>query len=51
MKQLDKLNQLTESHAALRPGKGLITAVVALSLAILLVNDFRRLAFPFLWKG
>ena len=27
---LDKLNQLTESHGALRPGNGLITGVIAL---------------------
>ncbi len=32
---LDKLNQLTESHGELRPGHGLVTGVVSLSLAIL----------------
>ena len=35
MKELDKLNQLSESHGALRPGKGMISGVIALSLAIL----------------
>ena len=35
MRELDKLNQLTESHGALRPGKGLVSGVIALSLAIL----------------
>ena len=34
MQELDKLNQLTESHGELRPGKGLISGIVALSLAI-----------------
>ena len=29
MKELDKLNQLTESHGELRPGKGLISGVIA----------------------
>ena len=33
--ELDKLNQLSESHGALRPGKGMISGVIALSLAIL----------------
>jgi len=33
--ELDKLNKLSESHGALRPGKGMVTGVVALSLAIL----------------
>ncbi len=36
MKQeLDKLNKPSESHGALRPGKGLVSGVIALSLAIL----------------
>ncbi len=35
MKELDRLNQLTESHGALRPGKGMISGVIALSLAVL----------------
>ena len=33
--ELDKLNQLSESHGALRPGKGMVSGVIALSLAIL----------------
>ena len=33
--ELDKLNKLSESHGALRPGKGMVSGVVALSLAIL----------------
>lgn len=32
---LDKLNRLTESHGALRPGKGIVSGVIALALAIL----------------
>jgi sterol desaturase/sphingolipid hydroxylase (fatty acid hydroxylase superfamily) len=35
MKELQKLNQLAESHGALQPGKGMISGVIALSLAIL----------------
>jgi hypothetical protein len=35
MKELDKLNQLSESHGELRPGSGMISGVIALSLAIL----------------
>ena len=33
--EFNKLIQLTESHGALRPGKGMISGVIALSLAIL----------------
>jgi sterol desaturase/sphingolipid hydroxylase (fatty acid hydroxylase superfamily) len=33
--ELNKLNQLSESHGALRPGKGMVSGVIALSLAIL----------------
>ncbi len=33
--ELDKLNKLSGSHGALRPGKGMISGVIALSLAIL----------------
>jgi sterol desaturase/sphingolipid hydroxylase (fatty acid hydroxylase superfamily) len=35
LKELDKLNQLTESYGALRPGKGMVSGVIALSLAVL----------------
>jgi sterol desaturase/sphingolipid hydroxylase (fatty acid hydroxylase superfamily) len=33
--ELEKLNRLSESHGALRPGNGLMSGVIALSLAIL----------------
>ncbi|MDP3820284.1 MAG: sterol desaturase family protein [Burkholderiales bacterium] len=46
MKELDRLNQLTESHGALRPGKGLITGVIALSLAILCFLGVLAFHFP-----
>jgi sterol desaturase/sphingolipid hydroxylase (fatty acid hydroxylase superfamily) len=46
MKELDKLNQLTGSHGALRPGKGLITGVIALSLAILCFLGVLAFHFP-----
>ena len=43
---LDKLNALTESHGALRPGHGLITGVIALSLAILCLLGVLAFHFP-----
>jgi len=46
MQQLDKLNQLTESHGALRPGKGLISGIIALSLAILCFLGVLAFHFP-----
>jgi sterol desaturase/sphingolipid hydroxylase (fatty acid hydroxylase superfamily) len=46
VKELDKLTQLTESHGALRPGKGLITGVIALSLAILCFLGVLAFHFP-----
>ena len=46
MKELDKLNQLSESHGALRPGKGFITGVIALSLAILCFLGVLAFHFP-----
>ncbi len=33
--ELDKLNKLSESHGALRPGKGMVSGAIALSLAII----------------
>jgi sterol desaturase/sphingolipid hydroxylase (fatty acid hydroxylase superfamily) len=33
--ELDKLNRLSESHGALQPGKGMVSGVIALALAIL----------------
>ncbi|MEK8029519.1 sterol desaturase family protein [Ideonella sp. DXS29W] len=35
MDELDKLNRLSQSHGALQPGKGMVSGVIALSLAIL----------------
>ena len=35
MEPLQKLNRLTESHGELRPGKGMISGVVAFGLASL----------------
>jgi len=46
MQELDKLNRLTESHGALRPGKGLISGVIALSLAILCFLGVLAFHFP-----
>ena len=42
---LDKLNQLTESHGELRPGHGLVSGVIALSLAILCFLGVRPFTF------
>lgn len=46
MNDLDKLNRLTESHGALRSGKGLISGVIALSLAILCFLGVLAFHFP-----
>ena len=46
MKELDKLNQLTESHGALAPGHGMISGVIALSLAILCFLGVLAFHFP-----
>jgi len=35
MNELDKLNRLTKSHGALQPGKGMVSGVIALGLALL----------------
>ncbi|TAG06261.1 MAG: sterol desaturase family protein [Betaproteobacteria bacterium] len=43
---LEKLNQLTESHGALKPGRGLITGIIALSLAILCFLGVMAFHFP-----
>jgi sterol desaturase/sphingolipid hydroxylase (fatty acid hydroxylase superfamily) len=43
---LGKLNELTESHGALKPGKGLISGVIALSLAILCFLGVLAFHFP-----
>ena len=39
MIELEKLNEFTESHGALRTGKGLVSGVIALTLAILCLLD------------
>jgi sterol desaturase/sphingolipid hydroxylase (fatty acid hydroxylase superfamily) len=46
MNELDKLNQLTESHGELRRGKGLVSGVIALSLAILCFLGVLAFHFP-----
>jgi sterol desaturase/sphingolipid hydroxylase (fatty acid hydroxylase superfamily) len=44
--ELNKLNQLTESHGELRPGHGMVTGVIALSLAILCFLGVLAFHFP-----
>ena len=46
MKHLNKLNQLTESHGELRAGHGMISGVIALSLAILCFLGVLAFHFP-----
>lgn len=43
---LDKLNALTESHGELKPGRGMVSGVVALSLAILCFLGVLAFHFP-----
>ena len=43
---LEKLNELTEGHGALKRGHGLISGVVALSLAILCFLGVLAFHFP-----
>ena len=43
---LDKLNQLSESHGELRPGRGLASGVVALALGILCFLGVLAFHFP-----
>jgi len=43
---LDKLNHLAESHGALRPGRGLVTGVIALVLAVLCFLGVLAFHFP-----
>ena len=43
---LDKLNQLTESHGELRTGRGMVSGVIALSLAILCFLGVLAFHFP-----
>ena len=46
MEPLDKLNRLTESHGALRTGTGMISGVIALTLAILCLLGILAFHFP-----
>jgi sterol desaturase/sphingolipid hydroxylase (fatty acid hydroxylase superfamily) len=46
MNLLNKLNRLTESHGELKPGSGLISGVIALSLAILCFLGVLAFHFP-----
>jgi len=46
MKLLDKLNRLTESHGELRAGRGMVSGVIALSLAILCFLGVLAFHFP-----
>jgi sterol desaturase/sphingolipid hydroxylase (fatty acid hydroxylase superfamily) len=43
---LEKLNELTESHGELRPGKGMMSGVIALSLGILCFLGVLAFHFP-----
>ena len=43
---LDKLNRLSESHGELKPGKGLISGVIALILAVLCFLGVLAFHFP-----
>lgn len=43
---LDKLNEFTKSHGALQPGRGYVTGVIALSLAILCFLGVLAFHFP-----
>ena len=43
---LEKLNELTEGHGALKRGHGLISGVIALSLAILCFLGVLAFHFP-----
>jgi sterol desaturase/sphingolipid hydroxylase (fatty acid hydroxylase superfamily) len=43
---LDKLNALTESHGALKPGRGMVSGVIALALAILCFLGVLAFHFP-----
>jgi len=46
MNELQKLNQLSESHGALRPGTGMVSGVIALSLAVLCFLGVLAFHFP-----
>ena len=44
--ELKQLNELTQSHGALTPGRGLITGIVALSLGVLCFLGVLAFHFP-----
>ena len=46
MKPIDKLNRLAESHGALQPGKGMVSGVIALTLAVLCFLGVLAFHFP-----
>ena len=46
MIEIEKLNEFTESHGALRTGKGLVSGVIALTLAILCLLGVLAFHFP-----
>lgn len=46
MEPLDKLNRLTESHGAIRPGHGMVTGIIALTLGILCFLGVLAFHFP-----
>ena len=46
MIELEKFNEFTESHGALRTGKGLVSGVIALTLAILCFLGVLAFHFP-----
>ncbi|HSW06731.1 sterol desaturase family protein [Aquabacterium sp.] len=46
MEPLDKLNRLTESHGAIRPGHGMVTGTIALTLGILCFLGVLAFHFP-----
>ncbi len=51
LEPIDKLNRLTESHGALRPGKGMIAGVIGVVDDYVPNGFFRRFMFPPTWKG
>ena len=46
MLEIDKLNEFTESHGALRRGRGLVSGVIALTLAVLCFLGVLAFHFP-----
>ncbi len=46
MLEIDKLNELAESHGELRRGKGMVTGTIAISLAVLCFLGVLVFHFP-----